>query len=119
MQFMIIFALIVSIFAVMFALQNPTVVPLHFIIWDFEQPLTLYLLIAIVIGAFIISLLTIPGAIKNRKSQTKHKKEVAELEDNLSKYRSNLIDAQNSNKDLRQKILEIEQAKEKMEGGKA
>ena len=70
MQFMIIFALIVSIFAVMFALQNPTVVPLHFIIWDFEQPLTLYLLISIIVGAFIISILTIPGAIKTARLGT-------------------------------------------------
>ena len=115
MQFVIIFALIVSIFAVIFALQNPTIVPLHFIIWDFEQPLALFLLIAIAVGAFIISILTIPGWLKGRKQQSKHRKEVAELEDNLSKYRSNLIDAQNSNKDLRQKILEIEQAKEALE----
>ena len=115
MQFMIIFALIVSIFAVMFALQNPTVVPLHFIIWDFNQPLTLYLLISIIVGAFIISILTIPGAIRGRQLRTRHRKEIADLEDNLSKYRSNLIDAQNSNKDLRQKILEIEDAKEKLE----
>ena len=119
MQFMIIFALIVSIFAVMFALQNPTVVPMHFIIWDFEQPLTLYLLISIIAGAFIISILTIPSAIKNRQARNRHRKEVADLEDNLSKYRSNLIDAQNSNKDLRQKILEIEQAKEALEQAQA
>ena len=79
MQFMIIFALIVSIFAVMFALQNPTVVPLHFIIWDFEQPLTLYLLISIIVGAFIISILTIPGAIKSRQARSRHRKEVADL----------------------------------------
>ncbi len=115
MQFVIIFALIVSIFAVMFALQNPTVVPLHFIIWDFEQPLAMFLLIAIALGAFIISILTIPGRMKSRTMNSKHRKEVAELEDNLSKYRSNLIDAQNSNKDLRQKILEIEEAKEALE----
>ncbi len=115
MQFMIIFALIVSIFAVMFALQNPTIVPLHFLIWDFEQPLALFLLIAIALGAFIISILTIPGWMKSRQMRSKHRKEVAELEDNLSKYRSNLIDAQNSNKDLRQKILEIEEAKEALE----
>lgn len=115
MQFAIIFALIVSIFAVMFALQNPTVVPMHFIIWDFNQPLTLYLLLAIVLGAVIISILTIPGWIRSRQMRSKHRKEMAELEDNLSKYRSNLIDAQNSNKDLRQKILEIESAKENLE----
>ena len=115
MQFVIIFALIVSIFAVMFALQNPNIVTLHFIIWDFEQPLALFLLIAIAVGALIISILTVPGWIRNRQLRSKHRKEVAELEDNLSKYRSNLIDAQNSNKDLRQKILEIEEAKEKLE----
>ena len=85
MQFMIIFALIVSIFAVMFALQNPTVVPLHFIIWDFNQPLTLYLLISIIVGAFIISILTIPGAIRSRQLRNRHRKEIADLEDNLSK----------------------------------
>ncbi len=115
MQFVIIFALIVSIFAVMFALQNPEITALHFIIWDFQQPLALFLLIAMAIGALIISILTIPGWIKSRQQRNKHRKEVAELEDNLSKYRSNLIDAQNSNKDLRQKILEIEEAKEALE----
>lgn len=119
MQFVIIFALIVSIFAVMFALQNPNIVKLHFIIWDFEQPLALFLLIAMAIGALIISILTIPGWIKSRQQRSKHRKEVAELEDNLSKYRSNLIDAQNSNKDLRQKILEIEGAKESLEKAQA
>ena len=111
----IIFALIVSIFAVMFALQNPNIVTVQFMAWKFEQPLALFLLIAMAIGALIISILTIPGWIRNRQIRNKHRKEVAELEDNLSKYRSNLIDAQNSNKDLRQKILEIEEAKEALE----
>ena len=115
MPFVIIFALIVSIFAVIFALQNPTIVPLHFIMWDFEQPLALFLLIAMAVGAIIIAILTIPNWLKTRSQNNKHKKEVAELEDNLSKYRSNLIDAQNSNKDLRQKILEIEGDKEDLE----
>jgi len=99
MQFVIIFALIVSIFAVMFALQNPNVVPLTFFVWKFEQPLALFLLISMAIGALIISILTIPGWLRSRQQRNKHRKEVAELEDNLSKYRSNLIDAQNSNKD--------------------
>ena len=119
MQFVIIFALIVSIFAVMFALQNPNVVPLTFFVWKFEQPLALFLLIAMAIGALIISILTIPGWLRSRQQRNKHRKEVAELEDNLSKYRSNLIDAQNSNKDLRQKILEIEEAKEALEKAQA
>lgn len=119
MQFVIIFALIVSIFAVVFALQNPTMVQLHFMSWTFEQPLALFLLIAMAVGALIISLLTIPGWLKTRQMRSKHRKEMAELEDNLSKYRSNLIDAQNSNKDLRQKILEIEEAKEALEQAQA
>ena len=49
------------------------------------------MLIAMAIGALIISILTIPGWIKSRQMRSKHRKEVAELEDNLSKYRSNLV----------------------------
>ena len=115
MQLMIIFALALSIVAVIFALQNPGVVALTFFGWKFNQPLAVYLLVSMAIGALIVSLLTIPTRFKGRKQTKKFNKETEELEDNLSQYRSNLIDAQNSNKDLRQKILEIEDAKEEVE----
>ena len=37
------------------------------------------------------------------------------MEESLAKYRTDLIDTQNKNKDLRQKIVEVEEAKESLE----
>lgn len=115
MQFVIIFALIVAIFAVTFALQNPNTVTLTFFVWHFEAPLALFLLIAVAIGAILISILTIPGWWKNKRAEKRHHKEIVEMEDNLAKYRTDLIDAQNSNKDLRQKVEAVEEAKVRLE----
>ena len=115
MQLVIIFAIIVAILAVLFAFQNPNIVTLHLFAWSVDKPLALFLLIAFLLGALVLCLLSIPGAIRHMREDKKHRKIVTDLEDNLSKYRSNLIDAQNSNKDLRQKILEIEDAKVALE----
>lgn len=115
MQLVIIFALVVAILAVLFAFQNPNIVTLHIFAWSVDKPLALFLLIAFLLGALVLCLLSIPGTIRHMRDDKKHRKTVNDLEDNLSKYRSNLIDAQNSNKDLRQKILEIEDAKVALE----
>ena len=115
MQLVIIFALVVAILAVLFAFQNPGLVTLNLFAWTFNKPLALFLLIAFLLGALVLGLLSIPGSIRRAQEAKKHRKAVTDLEYNLSKYRSNLIDAQNSNKDLRQKILEIEDAKAALE----
>lgn len=115
MQFVMIFSLVVAVLSVMFAMQNTAVVTLKFFIWSFESPLALLLIIALTVGAVIISIFTLPDWFKNRKFHSKHDKEINDLEESLSKYRADLIDTQNKNKDLRQKILEIEEAKEKLE----
>lgn len=115
MQFTIIFALLVAIIAVMFALQNPTPVVLHLIAWDIEKPLALFMLVALALGAILISILSVPAWFRAQKIKKNHNKEISELEDSLSKYRSNLIDAQNSNKDLRQKLIELEESRSALE----
>ena len=115
MQFVMIFSLVIAVLAVMFSMQNTASVTLQFFIWTFQSPLAVLLLIALTIGAILTSLLTIPGWFKSKKSKTRHHKEVVELEDSLAKYRTDLIDTQNKNKDLRQKILELEEAKQNLE----
>ena len=115
MQFVMIFSLIIAVLSVMFALQNTAVVSLKFFIWTFESPLGLLLLIALTVGAIIISILTLPSWFKNKRIKSIHQKELGELEENLAKYRTDLIDTQNKNKDLRQKVLELEEAKENLE----
>lgn len=115
MQFVMIFSLILAVLAVVFALQNTAMVTLSFFIWTFNSPLALLLLIALTIGAIITSILTLPGWVKNKRSSSVHRKEVAGMEESLAKYRTDLIDTQNKNKDLRQKIIEVEEAKEALE----
>lgn len=112
MQFVMIFSLILAVLAVVFALQNTAMVTLSFFIWTFESPLALLLLIALTIGAIITTIVSLPGWLKARHSTTVHKREVAGMEESLAKYRTDLIDTQNKNKDLRQKIIEVEEAKE-------
>lgn len=115
MQFVMIFSLVIAVLAVLFAMQNTASVTLQFFVWTFHSPLAVLLLVALTIGAVLTSLLTIPGWFKSKKSKSSHQKEIAELEDSLSKYRTDLIDTQNKNKDLRQKILELEEAKQNLE----
>ena len=67
MQFVMIFSLIIAVLSVMFALQNTAVVSLKFFIWTFESPLGLLLLIALTVGAIIISILTLPSWFKNKR----------------------------------------------------
>ncbi len=115
MQFVMIFSLIIAVFAVMFSMQNTESVVLHFFVWTFRSPLAVLLLISLTIGAILTSLLTIPGWFKSKRFKSRHQKEIVELEDSLAKYRTDLIDTQNKNKDLRQKILELEEATEKLD----
>ena len=70
---------------------------------------------ALTIGAVFTMVYTLPGWFRWKRSDRIHKKELDGLEDNLSKYRADLIDTQNKNKDLRQKILELEEAKKSLE----
>ncbi len=115
MQFVMIFSLIIAVLSVMFSMQNTATVSLKFFIWTFESPLALLLIIAVTVGAIITSILTLPGWFRHKKSSSHHKKEMVDLEENLAKYRTDLIDTQNKNKDLRQKILEVEEARESLE----
>ena len=115
MQFVMIFSLAVAVLAVMFSMQNTETVLLKFFIWEFHSPLAVLMLISLTIGAILTTLLTIPGWFRSKKTNSRHHKEVVELEDSLAKYRTDLIDTQNKNKDLRQKILELEETKQNLE----
>jgi uncharacterized integral membrane protein len=115
MQFVMIFSLAVAVLAVMFSMQNTETVLLKFFIWEFHSPLAVLMLIALTIGAILTTLLTIPGWFRSKKTNSRHHKEVVELEDSLAKYSTPLIETQNKNKDLRQRILELEETKQNLE----
>ena len=115
MQFGMILTLFFAVIAVIFAVQNTATARLNFFIWYFDLPLAILMILALTIGALFAAVFTLPGWLRWKKSDRAHKKELSGLEDSLSKYRADLIDTQNKNKDLRQKIFELEEAKDHLE----
>ena len=86
MLFALIFlSLAIAVLAVIFAVQNPNVVQVSFLIWKTNAPLALDLLISFVLG-FILGLLVLTSRlIKKGFLVTKLKKRTEELEGALEK----------------------------------
>lgn len=57
--------LLIGAAAVVFALQNIFTVTVTFLGWELTASLAVLIILAVVVGALITALLTIPGAIKN------------------------------------------------------
>ncbi len=50
--------------ALIFALQNNATVALVFLNWQFESPLAILIILAVLVGVLICALLTLPNAVK-------------------------------------------------------
>lgn len=50
--------------ALIFALQNNTTVSLVFLSWQFESPLAILIILAVLVGVLICALLTLPNAVR-------------------------------------------------------
>jgi len=83
--FLLILALIVAVAAVVFVLQNASVVPVvTLFIWQFEnKPLALILLLALAAGIIIGVLTILPGSIRHRWRTSTQRKRINALEKNL------------------------------------
>jgi putative membrane protein len=82
MFFLVVFlvlALIVAVLAVAFAIQNPTVIPITFLIWDVEGPVTLVLLVAYLAGLITMLLILLPGIIRRSRKISVLNKKIKEL----------------------------------------
>ena len=64
--FLLILALLIAIVAVVFAVQNPAMLTVTFLAWDFEQSLALVLIFTLVLGLLIGLLGMLPGLIRSR-----------------------------------------------------
>ena len=84
MQIFLIFALIIAFLAVVFAVQNNGDTSIRFLIWETEGSKALILFIALVAGALISYLATTPNQIKQRMKISSQRKQIAELEGQLS-----------------------------------
>ncbi len=80
MILVVILGVIIAIFAILFAFQNPTTVAISLGTWQFEESLAIVLLITLGIGIIISLLLSIPTIIKRGWINSRNKRKIAELE---------------------------------------
>lgn len=79
----LLFALVIAVIAVIFALQNTMTVTISFLAWEITGSLSLVLLITLAIGALIGLLVLAPSAIKNTIAISNHRKRIGALEKEL------------------------------------
>ena len=104
MQIFLIFSLIIAFLAVIFAVQNNTVVPVRFLIWETEGSLALILFIALFAGALISYLATTPTQIRQRMRISNQRKEITELDDQLKNSRQELEGTREQLKQVEEQI---------------
>jgi putative membrane protein len=104
MQIFLIFALIIAAIAVIFALQNTAVTTVTFLFWKFDGSLALILLLALIAGAVISILVSSPALIRDKLTIRNQKKQIIELESQLSAHKEKLEEAQAQ---LNQQVQEL------------
>ncbi len=94
MQISLILALVISVLAVIFALQNTSSVTLIFFGWRIDGPLALVLLVTLAVGFLVSLLASLPALIRDRLTVARQKRKVANLEATLSDCTNKLSQAQ-------------------------
>lgn len=85
MQVFLVFALLIALVAVIFAVQNTAIVTISFLVWNFDNSLAVVILLTIFTGVLISILMSAPGWIKNRLVLANLRKKNKDLETRLSK----------------------------------
>lgn len=90
--FILILTLVIAFFAVIFALQNTTTVPIAFLFWHTEGSLALLLLLSLGIGVIIGLLAAAPGIIKRSRRISAFNKQLKELEKELQQHEDTITE---------------------------
>jgi putative membrane protein len=90
MQIFLILALVIALIAVIFALQNTVIITVSFLFWQVHGSLALLLIISLAAGALITFLALLPGLLRSRWSMRRLRKQLAEVEGNLTEHRQHL-----------------------------
>lgn len=90
MQVFLILALVIAIVAVLFALQNVTVVTISFFIWNAQVSLAVALLIALGLGVIISALVSIPERVKSGWKSSRKNKSMSNLELELENQKTRI-----------------------------
>jgi len=90
----LIFALLIAVIAVIFALQNTMTVTISFLAWKVTGSLSLVLLVTLAIGAVIGLLVLAPSTIKNTLAASGHRKRIGALEKELDDHKARVAEVQ-------------------------
>jgi uncharacterized integral membrane protein len=90
----LIFALVIAVIAVIFALQNTITVTISFLAWKVTGSLSLVLLITLAIGAVVGLLVLAPSTIKHSFAASGHLKRIGALEKELDEHKAKVAELQ-------------------------
>ena len=90
----LIFALLIAVVAVIFALQNTMTVTISFLAWEVTGSLSLVLLVTLAIGAVIGLLVLAPSTIMNTLAASGHRKRIGSLEKELDEHKARVAELQ-------------------------
>ncbi len=90
----LIFALVIAVIAVIFALQNSMTVTISFLAWKVTGSLSLVLLITLAIGAIVGLLVLAPSTIKHSFAASGHLKRIGALEKELDEHKAKVAELQ-------------------------
>lgn len=107
MQIFLILALIIAIFAVIFALQNLAAVTITFLGWSVHASLALVLLVALAVGVVISLLVSLPGSVRGKWSASGQKKRLTALETERDSYKQRAETAEKDVKDLEVQLASL------------
>ncbi|MGC1245261.1 MAG: LapA family protein [Spirulinaceae cyanobacterium] len=96
--------MIIAIISVFFALQNPVGVTINFIIWQFQGPLALFLLLTLGAGILVGFLFSLPQVVKRKLKSLSKNKRINELEDELNSKQERLSEQEKRIKYLEQTL---------------
>jgi uncharacterized integral membrane protein len=94
MQIFLFFALIISVLAVIFAIQNNAPATVSFAVWKYNGSLALVLLVAVAAGTLISFFVSLPSNLRTRWTIRQQRKKLTELESSLATVRGELEQAQ-------------------------
>ena len=88
----LIFAFVISVLAVIFALQNSMTVTISFLAWEVTASLSLVILITLAIGALIGYLVLVPSIIKRSIAAASSRKRIGALEKELDEKKAKIAE---------------------------
>jgi lipopolysaccharide assembly protein A len=113
----ILFALVIAVVAVIFALQNIYVVTVSFFIWNFKGSLALVLLGALAVGLLIGLLAALPGLVRGRVTIGGHKKKISATEKERDDYKQRAETAEKEVKELEEQTASLSAALDQYQTG--